>query len=87
MRKSPEYKNVFTYGTFEPEYEETDTVMAFYRHDGEKRMLVAANFGREAVELELPYPVKNIILSNMGRIHMEDTLKLDSLEVIVLECR
>lgn len=87
VRKSPEYKNVFTYGTFEPEYEETDTVMAFYRHDGEKRMLVAANFGREAVELELPYPVKNIILSNMGRIHMEDTLKLDSLEVIVLECR
>ena len=51
VRKSPEYKNVFTYGEFEPEYDETDTVMAFYRYDGEKRVLVAANFGRAAVEL------------------------------------
>ena len=87
VRKSPEYKNVFTYGMFEPEYEQTDTVMAFYRHDGEKRMLVAANFGRESVEMDLRYPVKNIVLSNMDRIQMGDTLKLDSLEVIVLECR
>ena len=86
VRKSPEYKNVFTYGEFEPEYDETDTVMAFYRYDGEKRVLVAANFGRAAVELELRYPVKDIILSNMGRIHMGESFMLNSLEVIVLEC-
>lgn len=86
VRKSPEYKNVFTYGKFEPEYDETDTVMAFYRYDGEKRVLVAANFGRTAVELELRYPVKDIILSNMGRIHMGESFMLNSLEVIVLEC-
>ena len=86
VRKSPEYKNVFTYGKFEPEYDETDTVMAFYRYDGEKRVLVAANFGRAAVELELRYPVKDIILSNMGRIHMGESFMLNSLEVIVLEC-
>ncbi|MDD6319645.1 MAG: alpha-glucosidase [Oscillospiraceae bacterium] len=86
VRKSPNYKNVFTYGKFEPEYDETDTVMAFYRYDGEKRVLVAANFGRAAVELELRYPVKDIILSNMGRIHMGESFMLNSLEVIVLEC-
>ena len=86
VRKSPEYKNVFTYGKFEPEYDETDTVMAFYRYDGEKRVLVAANFGRTAVELELRHPVKDIILSNMGRIHVGESLMLNSLEVIVLEC-
>ncbi|MGN0652916.1 MAG: DUF3459 domain-containing protein, partial [Gemmiger sp.] len=71
---------------FEPEYDETDTVMAFYRYDGEKRVLVAANFGRAAVELELRYPVKDIILSNMGRIYVGESLMLNSLEVIVLEC-
>ena len=86
VRKSPEYKNVFTYGEFEPEYDETDTVMAFYRYDGEKRVLVAANFGRTAVELELRHPVKDIILSNIGRIYVGGSLMLNSLEVIVLEC-
>lgn len=86
VRKSPEYKEVFTYGQFEPAYEDTDSIMAYYRFDGEKRVLVVANFGKEAVELELQYPVKNIILSNRDREKAERTLQLDSLEVIVLEC-
>ena len=87
VRKAPEYREVFTYGAFEPEYEDTDTVMAYYRVDGEKRMLVAANFGKEAVELKLHYPVKNIVLSNREEKKAGDTLKLGSLEVIVLECK
>ena len=86
VRKSSEYKEVFTYGQFEPAYEDTDSIMAYYRFDGEKRVLVVANFGKEAVELELQYPVKNIILSNRDREKAERTLQLDSLEVIVLEC-
>lgn len=86
VRKSSEYKEVFTYGQFEPAYEDTDSIMAYYRFDGEKRVLVAANFGKEAVEVELQYPVKNIILSNRDREKAERTLQLDSLEVIVLEC-
>ena len=87
VRKAPEYREVFTYGAFEPEYEDTDTVMAYYRVDGEKRMLVAANFGKEAVELKLHYPVKNIVLSNREEKKAGDTLKLGSLEVIVLACK
>lgn len=86
VRKSPEYKNVFTYGEFEPEYADTDTVMAYYRFDGEKRMLVVANFGKDAVELKLRHPVKNIVLSNKNRKRAESALKLESLEVLVLEC-
>ena len=79
VRKSPEYKEVFTYGQFEPAYEDTDSIMAYYRFDGEKRVLVVANFGKEAVELELQYPVKNIILSNRDRKKAERTLQLDGL--------
>lgn len=86
VRKSPEYKNVFTYGEFEPEYADTDTVMGYYRFDGEKRMLVVANFGKDAVELKLRHPVKNIVLSNKNRKRAESALKLESLEVLVLEC-
>lgn len=86
VRKSPEYKKVFTYGEFEPEYADTDTVMGYYRFDGEKRMLVVANFGKDAVELKLRHPVKNIVLSNKNRKRAESALKLESLEVLVLEC-
>ena len=44
-RKSPEYKEVFTYGVFEPAYEDTEYVMAYYRVSDNQRILVAANFG------------------------------------------
>ena len=43
-RKSPEYKEVFTYGVFEPAYEDTEYVMAYYRVSDNQRILVAANF-------------------------------------------
>lgn len=86
LRKSPEYKEVFTYGTFVPEYENTDNVMAYYRVDEEKRMLIAANFGTEPVELKLNYPVKKVALSNMKKSQVGEKLQLESCEVIVLEC-
>jgi len=86
LRKSPEYKEVFTYGTFVPEYESTDNVMAYYRVDEEKRMLIAANFGTEPVELKLNYPVKKVALSNMKKSQVGEKLQLESCEVIVLEC-
>ncbi len=86
LRKSPEYKEVFTYGTFVPEYESTDNVMAYYRVDEEKRMLIAANFGTEPVELKLNYPVKRVALSNMKKSQVGEKLQLESCEVIVLEC-
>ena len=86
LRKSPEYRELFTYGEFAPEYEDTEQVMAYYRFDGGKRVLVAANFGQEPVELKLRYPAGKILLSNCGRTQTEKTLRLESLEVLVAEC-
>ncbi|MCI7323215.1 MAG: alpha-glucosidase [Lachnospiraceae bacterium] len=87
VRKSPEYKETFTYGRFVPAYEDTETIMAYYREDDQKRILVAANFGKDAVSLPLDYPVKKVILSNCHRTEApQETLTLDSCEVIVLEC-
>ena len=86
VRKSDEYKEVFTYGEFEPAYENTENVMAYYRVSGEKRVLIAANFGENAVNLDLHFPVKKVILSNRGKNKVDNTLTLNSLEVIVLEC-
>lgn len=86
-RKSPEYKEVFTYGVFEPAYEDTEYVMAYYRVSDNQRILVAANFGKDAKTIELKFPVKKVVLSNIGRKEINEvSLKLDSCEVIVIEC-
>ncbi len=86
-RKSPEYKEVFTYGVFEPAYENTEYVMAYYRVSDNQRILVAANFGKDAKTIELKFPVKKVVLSNVGRKEINEvSLKLDSCEVIVIEC-
>ena len=86
VRKSPEYKDVFTYGEFVPTYEDTDTVMAYYRINDTQRILVAANFGEAPVTLTLEHPVKRVILSNHDRKDCSgQSLTLDSCEVCVLE--
>ena len=87
VRKSPEYKETFTYGKFVPVYQDTENIMAYYRVEGNQRILVAANFGKEPAELKLEYPVKRVILSNQNKVEKpEQMLKLNSCEVIVLEC-
>lgn len=92
VRKSSEYREVFTYGSVVPVYENTESVMAYYRVDETKRMLVAANFGGEATEVRLEYPVKRIVLSNQKHVSTEEgqkqekILKLKSCEAVVLEC-
>ena len=92
VRKSPEYKDVFTYGEFVPAFENTETIMAYYRVTEKKRVLVVANFGKKQAEVRLEYPVNRIILSNQNRVLSQDMknknqiLRLDSCEGIVLEC-
>ena len=87
VRKSVEYKEVFTYGKFIPVYKDTENIMAYYREDGKQRILVVANFGKEVSELKLEYPVKRVILSNQNRTKKpEQKFMLESCEVIVMEC-
>ena len=88
LRKSDEFKNVFTYGEFIPEYEEMDHIQAFYRKDATTRILVAANFGTDAAGIELKGDVKRILLSNQKDETVDYTknrLNLKSCEVVVLE--
>lgn len=85
LRKSSEYKDVFAYGRFEPVYGDTDNVMAYYRTDNNKRVLVLANFGVDTVEVQLEYPIKKILLSNVNRRESDKTLQLSGCEVMVAE--
>ena len=89
LRKSPAYKEVFTYGEFMPVYQNTCSVMAYYRKNEKQRILITANFGKEAFSLTLEYPVKQILLSNMASaVHSlpaNDIITLNSCEVLVFE--
>ena len=89
LRKSPAYKEVFAYGEFLPVYQNTSSVMAYYRKTENQRILITANFGEEAVSLTLEYPVKQILLSNMASaehsLPANDIIILNSCEVLVFE--
>ncbi len=67
LRKADAYRETFTYGIFEPAYQEMADVFAYYRVSGEsgQRILVAANFGTDAVSLTLAYPCRQVLLSNL----------------------
>ena len=87
LRKSGEYRELFTYGKFEPAYENADHVMAYYRILQGRRVLVAANFGTDTVELDWEVPAKKVLLSNKKRTNAENKLILEKCEVFVTECK
>ena len=87
LRKSWEYRELFTYGKFEPAYENADHVMAYYRILQGRRVLVAANFGTDTIELDWKVPAKKVLLSNKKRTNAENKLILEKCEVFVTECK
>ena len=87
LRKSGEYRELFTYGKFEPAYENADHVMAYYRILQGRRVLVAANFGTDTIELDWEVPAKKVLLSNKKRTNAENKLVLEKCEVFVTECK
>ena len=87
LRKSGEYRDLFTYGKFEPAYENADHVMAYYRILQGRRVLVAANFGTDTIELDWEVPAKKVLLSNKKRTNAENKLILEKCEVFVTECK
>ena len=91
LRKSDEYKSLFTYGEFVPVYDDTESIMAFYRKDESKCVLIAANFGKEPASVTLKSQAARILLSTRpdGSVQIDTTsapkLTLDSCDAVVIE--
>ena len=85
LRKSPEYREVFTYGCFSPVLEDTKNLLAYERTLGEKSVSVFANFGEQALTVRTKtLPGAAILLSNQENISMqEDRLTLAPCQVVV----
>lgn len=90
LRKSDEFRELFTYGRCVPAYEDTDGIMAYYREDANKRVLVVANFGSKEAQIRLDGSVKKVLLSNTNDAEKSTVsvgaseLKLESCEVLVV---
>ena len=85
LRKSPEYRQLFTDGKFRPAFENSHRILAYYREKDNQRVLVAANFGRETQCLHLPGTVKKTLLTNSGREIAGTSMTLSPCEAVVLE--
>ena len=85
LRKSPEYRQLFTYGKFRPAFADSHRILAYYRENDHQRVLVAANFGRETQHLHLPAAVKRTLLTNSGRAFSGNAMTLSPREAVVLE--
>lgn len=66
LRKTPEYVETFTYGTFAAAYEDVDHMFAYYRTNEEtgQRILIAGNFGTDTVTLPLEKQADRVLLTN-----------------------
>ena len=84
LRRNPEYKETIVYGDFVPFMANEDRLMAFYRK-GEKTLLILGNYRKEERELELPAPVKKLVLSNMEPRITGRKIILSGYEATILE--
>lgn len=86
LRKSPEYKETFVYGHFEPAFASNkEKVMGYFRQDEKNRILVIGNWGKAPVALCLPAGVEKVLLNNMAEISLAgNELELESCQAVVL---
>ena len=86
LRKSADYGETFTYGTFEPVWETEPDILAYIRRDERHAILVAGNYGADPHTVILPAAAKSALLSNLGRETLPEgrELTLESCESAVI---
>lgn len=88
LRKSADHKEVFTYGTFTPLFENEENIFAFKRKLNDKSVIIIANFGNKETVLHFEETVRlSILLNNMEKAYVkEDEITLLPCQVIVAQC-
>ena len=91
LKKSPTYKETFTYGEFIPDHEDLDGIFAYHRKTDGQDILVAANYGTEPCTLKMDNASAKVLLSNVGtedvrgqEIAETGAVTLESCEAVVL---
>ncbi len=80
LRKNPEYESTLVYGDFSPYKSEQKNLLAYSRI-GEKRVMVIANYQKDAQTLSLPSKIKKVLLSNTSK--NLDNSSFNSTEIVL----
>lgn len=85
LRKSKDYKEVFTYGAFVPLFENEPDIFAYERKLDNQSVIILANFGKEAKTLVLDQIADHpVLLTNQPDVQIANNqITLQSCQVIV----
>ena len=86
LYRHPLYGNTIRFGDMIPAYRDRENIIAFERR-GDKRLLVISNFQNRQATLELPAPIKTVVLNNTVELFQEGdhVLELAPYQTVVLE--
>ena len=86
LYRHPLYGNTIRFGDMIPAYRDRENIIAFERR-GDKRLLVISNFQNRQATLELPAPIKTVVLNNTAGLFQEgdQVLELSPYQTIMLE--
>ena len=86
LYRHPLYGNTIRFGDMIPAYRDRENIIAFERR-GDKRLLVVSNFQNRQATLELPAPIKTVVLNNAVGLFQEgdQVLELTPYQTVVLE--
>lgn len=86
LYRHPLYGNTIRFGDMIPAYRDRENIIAFERR-GDKRLLVVSNFQNRQAALELPAPIKTVVLNNTAGLFQEgdQVLELAPYQTVVLE--
>lgn len=86
LYRHPLYGNTIRFGDMIPAYRDRENIIAFERR-GDKRLLVVNNFQNRQATLELPAPIKTVVLNNTAGLFQEgdQVLELAPYQTVVLE--
>lgn len=86
LYRHPLYGNTIRFGDMIPAYRDRENIIAFERR-GDKRLLVISNFQNRQGTLELPAPIKTVVLNNTAGLFQEgdQVLELTPYQTVVLE--
>lgn len=86
LYRHPLYRNTIRFGDMIPAYRDRENIIAFERR-GDKRLLVISNFQNRQTSLELPAPIKTLVLNNTAGLFQEgdQVLELAPYQTVVLE--
>ena len=87
LRKNPEYKETIIYGKVIPYMEDEKNLMAYYRKGENQTLLVIGNYQNEGRVIELPGPVKSVLLNNYddAAISGNGNIRLEGYQAVVIE--